>query len=188
MIYQYNIILFMENKQKTNSDPKPHNFYFNGDFETIVQIFFSKIKPIEGIVKYKMVNWNKFPCTQIEAQSFGFEWSKKFQLNPLYSEFKIGIYFHLIFKTIRFELRSKNILVKLESEDVVQDKILLSDYSTKKSIQFNCEKTNYFDNLDLEMCKTMGKELSEKLETKYSSNKFIVFLNPNTKLIQIRTK
>ena len=100
-----------ENKEnKLNTDPKPHICYFNGDFETMVNIFFHKIKPMEGIVKYKMAGWDKFPTSVEEAKTMSSEWVKKFKLSDTYSNFLVGIYFHLTSKTIRFELKQKKII------------------------------------------------------------------------------
>jgi len=178
-----------EQNQNKNTDPKPHIFYFNGDFETMCQVFFKKIKPIVGIVKYKMVNWDKFPLSQTEAQSLSVEWNKKFESNELYSEFKVGIYFHLTSKTIRFELKHKKIIIELKSSDLVEEVILSHpNYIPTKTIQFECEKTNYFENFNLEMCKTKGKEIADKLELSYPPNKFVVFLNQNANTITVTTK
>ncbi len=182
----------MENKnehQKPNTDPKPHIFYYNGDFETMIQIFFKKIKPMVGIVKYKMVNWDKYPISQAEAQALSIEWSKRFESNELYSEFRVGIYFHLVSKTIRFELRFKNVIIHLGLSDLVEEVILSkTNYVVGKTIIFECGETNYFENSNLEICKSKGKELAEKLEQTYSPNKFVVFVNSSSKLIKITTK
>ena len=63
----------------TNTDPKPHIFYFNGDSSLLVNVFFSKVKPIEGVVKYKMANWDFFPKTSDEAKKLSIEWIKLFE-------------------------------------------------------------------------------------------------------------
>ncbi len=181
----------MENKNelKSNTDPKPHIFYYNGDLETMIQIFFKKVKPMSGIVKYKMVNWEKFPTSQSEAQALSVEWGKRFESNELYSEFMVGIYFHLVSKTIRFELKYKNIIVPVKSSDLVEEIILSqTNYVRGKTTQFKCDETNYFENFNLEMCKSKGKELAERLEQSYSQYKFVVFLNPTAKIINITTK
>jgi hypothetical protein len=178
----------IEIKKNTNTDPKPHICYFNDDFESIVNIFFQKIKPMEGIVKYKMVAWDKFPVSVEEAKTIGLEWAKKFQSSTPYYDFKVSIYFHLTSKTIRFELKQKNSIIKLEPDDIVENKILSTTYILEKTIKFDCVRTKYFEEFNLEMCKQKGKELALGLESQYLNNKFIVFLNPSSKTIQITMK
>lgn len=175
-------------KIKSNIEPKSHICYINGDFETIVNIFFQKIKPMEGIIKYKMVSWNKFPVSIEEAKSMSLEWTKKFQSSNIYSDFKVVIYFHLTSKIIRFELKQKNHFIKIEQNEVVDEKILSSKYIIGKTIVFDCTTTKYFTDFDLNKCKLKGKELALGLESKYSSNKFYVFLNPFSNTIQITMK
>lgn len=181
--------------QKSNTDPKPHICYLNTDSTTMCELFLKKIKPMEGIVKYKMVGWNEFPTNIESAKSMSKLWIDKFHLTNMYNEFSIRIYFHLEKKTIRFELKSKNSnlvnlvnLVNLCSDDVVEEKILSREYVSNSSVIFDCGETNYFDSHDLVQCKNTGKRLSEELESKYTTNKFVVFLNPNKKIIQITTK
>lgn len=187
-------------KVEKNTDPKPHICYFNGNFEKIVPIFFQKIKPMEGIVKYKMVAWEKFPTSVEEAKKMALEWVKKFQLSNTYSEFNVGIYFHLTSKTIRFELKQKKLSSELSSElssklsiklnvdEVVEDYILSYNYNQGKTFVFDCSDTKYLTDFDLTMCKLKAKELALGLESKYVNNKFIVFLNPSSNTIQIQYK
>lgn len=178
------------NEKKENIDPKPHICFTNCDFDTMVEIFFKKIKPMEGVVKYKMVGWEKFPSNLEEAKTLGLEWSKKFKLNNAYSGFAVRIYFHLLSKTVRFELKTKisNEQINLVLTDMVEDKILSNCYAKNKTYLFDCNKTEYFQNFNLELCKTKGKELAEKLELKYPENKFIVFLSLEKSSIQITSK
>lgn len=194
--YQY-IILKMEgnnetSKSNSNTDPKPHICYLNANTSTMCELFLKKIKPMEGIVKYKMVGWNEFPTNIESAKLIGKSWVEKFHLTNLYNGFSIGIYFHLEKKTIRFELKTKNSnsinLINLCLNDVVEEKILSQEYISNSSIIFDCGKTNYFDSYDLTECKNTGKRLSKELETKYTTNKFVVFLNPTKKTIQITMK
>lgn len=173
---------------KSNTDPKPHICYLNSDLETIENIFFKKIKPMEGIVKYKMAGWDKFPESVEEAKSMSSEWVKKFQLSNIYSDFNVGIYFHLTSKTIRFELKQKKIFIKLKQNDDIDKKILTTTYILGKTIIFDCVDTKYFKDLDLETCKTKGKELALGLESQHINNKFIVFLNSSFNTIQITMK
>lgn len=178
-------------EQKISSEPKSFNCYFNGDSNVLIEIFFNKIKPMEGIVKYKMVGWSGFPTLQDEAKKIGLEWSKKIQSQSKYADYKVSVYFHLLSKTIRFELKSRNfLLVQLESSNSVENQILSYDFNKNKSNKtiFDCGKTDYFDNLDLELCKDEGKKLSFKLEKQYVGKTFIVFINSNKKQIQIITK
>jgi hypothetical protein len=178
--------------QKSNTDPKPHICYLNTDSTTMCELFLNKIKPMEGIVKYKMVGWNEFPTNTESAKLMGKYWVEKFHLTNLYNGFSIGIYFHLEKKTIRFELKSKNSnsvnLINLCLDDVVEEKILSNEYVSNSSVIFDCGETNYFDSQDLVQCKNTGKRLSEELEAKYTTNKFVVFLNPTKKTIQITLK
>lgn len=178
--------------QKTNTDPKPHICYLNTNSTTMCELFLKKIKPMEGIVKYKMVGWNEFPTNIESAKLMGKSWVEKFHLTNLYNGFSIGIYFHLEKKTIRFELKTKNSnsisSINLCSDDVVEEKILSNEYVSNSIVIFDCGKTNYFDSPDLAQCKNIGKRLSEELEEKYTTNKFVVFLNSTKKTIQITIK
>lgn len=177
-----------EQKKEIDIVSKTHICYSNSNFETTINIFFQKIKPMEGIVKYKMVEWTEFPTSVEEAKSMSLEWRKRFQLSNTYINFKVGVYFYLTSKTIKFELKQKNLLIKLEQNDIVDVKILSSNYILGKTIIFDCVKTKYFMNFDLSMCKLKGKELALKLEFQYSPNKFVVFLNPSLNFIQITMK
>ena len=175
--------------QKSNTDPKPHICYLNTNSTTMCELFLKKIKPIEGIVKYKMVAWNEFPTDIESAKLMGKTWVDKFHLTNLYNGLSISIYFHFEKKTIRFELKSKKSnLISLESNDDVEEKIISYEYVSNSIIVFDCNMTNYFDLCDLEKCKIIGKKLSEELEIKNVNNKFIVFLNPSKKTIQITIK
>lgn len=173
----------------TNTDPKPHIFYFNDDSNLLINIFFSKIKPIEGIVKYKMVNWEKFPKTSDEAKKLSLEWISLFNANKSYQGLKVIIYFHLDKKTIRFELKNNNTSqISLEKDSNVLDIIMTNNYEKNNLVLFDCVKTNYFDPLNIDNCKELGKSISLELEKKYPDIKFIIFLNLNNKSIKITTK
>lgn len=175
--------------KKVNTDPKPYICYLNSDLETMMELFLKKIKPMEGIVKHKMVNWNDFPKDLENAKLIGKKWVNKFHSSDLYNNYRISIYFHLEKKTIRFELKSKNLnLIVLDSIDNIEEKILSYEYIVDSRVFFNCEQTNYFDEFDLEKCKNTGKRLSDELEKKNTQSKFIVFLNFNKKTVQITMK
>lgn len=178
--------------KKLNTDPKPYICYLNANSSTMCELFLKKIKPMEGIVKYKMVGWNEFPSDLESAKSIGKIWVDKFNSTSLYNEYIIGIYFHLEKKTIRFELKSKNSKnsnsISLEKDDIVEEKILSYKYVSNSSVIFDCSTTNYFDEYNLEKCKISGKRLSEELETEYVDNKFVVFLNLTNKIIKITIK
>ena len=61
--------------------PKNSKFIINnflGSNEELVELFFKKIKPKIGIVKFKMENWSKFPKSNEEGKILGKNWSKKF--------------------------------------------------------------------------------------------------------------
>lgn len=173
--------------KKENTDPKPYICYLNGNLDFIIQSFLNKIKPIKGIIKYKMVSWEDFPSNQEEAKLMSKKWIEYLHNSKLYDNLKITIYFHLDKKTIRFELKEKNQdIINLESEENVENIITQYDYNINNNVIFKCEKTNYFDNYDFERCKITGKKISEELEKKYILNKFLVFLNINKKIISIK--
>jgi len=185
----------MENKNelvKSNTDPKPYICYLNTDSTTMCELFLKKIKPMEGIIKYKMVGWNEFPVNTESAKLLSKSWIEKFYLTNLYDRLNIGIYFHLEKKTIRFELKRKNSnlinSINLCMDDVVEEKILSHEYKPNSIVIFDCGETNYFDFNNLIQCKNTGKRLSEELEAKFLTKKFVVFLNPTKKIIQITIK
>lgn len=171
-----------------NTEPKAHLFKFDGDFQALIDIFYKKIKPIEGIFKFKMVNWSNFPKDTEQAKKMSIQWSKSFRQNKLYDDFTVGIYFHLKKKTIRFQLKKSKLFI-IDLEGNVEDYIL--DYRFEKSnniFLFRCDKVSYFDSIDFEKSKEIGKRLSADLETKYIHSKFIVFLNYYDKNIKISLK
>jgi hypothetical protein len=174
---------------KNKLEPKAINFEFTGNFNRLVNIFFNKIKPICGIVKYKLNNWKDFPSNLEQAKSLSLEWSKQFDSNEKYSGLKVYIYFHLEKNTIRFELKESynNQIIYIESQDVLEE-ILSKEYLPNKIYTFNCEKTNYFENFDIEKCKLEGKNISEQLELKFKDYKFVVFLNLNKQYIKVNCK
>ncbi len=172
-----------------NTDPKPYLYYFNGDANTLVNIFFSKVKPIEGIVKYKMVNWENFPKSSEDAKKLSLEWVENFKSNVQYSGLKTSIFFHLEKKTIRFELKKDNTqIININEDSNPVESIESYDYTDSNCVLFSYIQTNFFDNLNLDQCKDLGKSISNKLESKYSNKKFVVFLNPTNKSIKITVK
>lgn len=172
----------------TNTDPKPHSYYFNGDSNLLVNTFFTKVKPIEGVVKYKMVSWENFPKTIDEAKKLSLTWVNLFNNNSLYQGLKVVIYFHLDKKTIRFELKKNDTqVVNLDKESNVLDVVKTFSYQIN-TVLFNCEQTNFFDSLKLDDCKELGKTISLQLENIHLDKKFIVFVNPNNKSIKITIK
>lgn len=175
-------------KKLTNTDPKSHLFYFNGDSNLLVNIFFSKVKPIEGIVKYKMVNWDNFPKTIDEAKKLSLEWVGLFNKNKSYEGMKVIIYFHLEKKTIRFELKKIIKIVDLKKDYDVLETIKNYNYEKNQEILFNCENNSFFNSLKLDECKILAKNISNQLETIYNDKKFVVFFNLDNKSIKITTK
>ena len=150
-----------------NTDPKPYLYYFNGESTTLINAFFTKVKPIEGIVKYKMVNWENFPKSQEEAKKLSLEWVNMFKSNNLYSGLKVLIFFHLEKKTIRFELKKDNTKVFDINKDLqVFDTIESFNYENNQSVIFSCIQTDFFNDLDINKCKDLGKTIYQNLELK----------------------
>jgi hypothetical protein len=189
-----------QEKNFKRTDLKPIKFDFNGSSDELIKKFFFKVKPIEGIVKFHLINWVEFPTELEQAKSLAKDWAKKFSEHKKFNGLVTNIYFHLEKKTIRFEVK-KYIVTEIKKFTLV--KADLDDFSEQilnyKKQVFDLIESNkgiwLFDSscwegLELDKCKELGKLWAQELETRedFAGLKVVVFLNPSKKNIKVTIK
>jgi hypothetical protein len=192
-----------EQKKLKRTDLKPLKFSFVGSSDELIKKFYSKVKAIEGVVKYKMVDWEGFPTDSSQAKSLAKDWATKFYSlqgqNKKFEGFIVNIYFHLEKKTIRFEvkkyIKSNEVEIKIkhivltssDNSDGYKNQIFsnLSNQVGTYTFDSSC-----WDILELNECKRLGKSWALELESRedFAGLKVIVFLNPSKKNIKVSIK
>jgi len=166
---------------------KKKYFIYNCDESENIKLyeeFFYKIKPIEGVITYKIINWLLFPKTLEESKKISREWSKNFMKQKKYKDYEVLIYFHTEYNTIRFELIKINKLDDILMIEDFENNVLLNINEITKTKIYNINKINKFP--DLEQCKELGRKWALILEEKFSDKKFIILLNYFNKNITIK--
>ena len=64
-----------------------------------------RILPKVGVVKYKVADWKMFPETVEVAKELAKKWSYAMSSSQQFNGYIVNIYFHLLHKTVRFEVR-----------------------------------------------------------------------------------
>jgi len=170
---------------KKNTDPKPVIYDFEGESDILVLKFFKKIKPINGIIKYKMTKWSDFPKDNEEAKTLSKLWIKKFNKNSNYSNVNVNVYFHVTKKVIRFEIKEKN-TIKIDNLEF--NSFMENLKPEKNKLFFDISNVENLENIsDLEKSKDFSKNLALEIEKTYSENniKAIVFVNNLKKYVKI---
>ena len=192
-----------EKTKLKRTDLKPLKFAFVGTSDELIKKFYSKVKPIEGVVKYKMVDWEGFPADSSQAKSLAKDWATKFSFlqgqKKKFEGFIVNIYFHLEKKTIRFEV--KKYIKPNEVEIKIKPIVLTSSDSSdgyKNQIFSNLSNqvgtytfdSSCWDILELNECKKLGKSWALELESRedFTGLKVVVFLNPSKKNIKVSIK
>lgn len=186
--------------QLKRTDLKPLKFAFVGTSDELINKFYLKVKAIEGVVKYKMVDWEGFPTDSSQAKNLAKDWATKFSSlqnqNKKFKGFIVNIYFHLEKKTIRFEV--KKYIKSNEVESKIKHIVLTSSDNSdgyKNQIFSNLSNqsgiytfdSSCWDNLELSQCKELGKSWALELESRedFAGLKVVVFLNPGKKSIKV---
>lgn len=174
---------------RTNTEPIPIPFSFSGTSDDLLKAFYKKVKPIEGIIKYKLI-WNNFPIDITQAKELAKSWSKCFSENSKYDGLFVNIYFHLTKKTIRFEIKkfirlSEFIFEPDEQFETIEqckDLIFMRLSETCGIYKYKL-RLNIFPNL--QNCKNLAREWASQIETLYPNNKCIIFFNYSSSIIKI---
>ncbi len=198
-------------KKLKRTDLKPIEFDFNGSSDELIKKFFFKVKAMEGIVKYHMINWEGFPTDSSQAKSLAKDWATKFSSiqgkNKKFKGFIVNIYFHLEKKTIRFEVKKYIRSNEVEVEGEANDKINIKHFILTGADNSDGYKNQIFSNLlnqsgiykfdsscwdilELNECKRLGKSWALELESReeFAGLKVVVFLNPSKKNIKVTIK
>lgn len=173
-----------ENVEKKNTDPRPVIFDFDEDSDKLLETFTNKIKPIAGIIKYKMTKWEEFPKDKEEAQKLSKSWINFFNKNDKYDNVNFKIYFHLERKTIRFELSERNII---DIDDLEVSTFLKHIEPKEKTYYFDI--SNYSDLESLNV-KKFSKNLAINIEKVYANEniKTIIFINTANNYLKMTLK
>ena len=171
-----------------SKDPKAFKYEFNGKEEELYTLFTKKIKPMVGIVKYYMINWELFPQDIDEAKKLSSKWKKLFENDQKYKDFNITIYFHLLKKTIRFEIKTFENNYQLDKSESCYDKILENIKPENFTFYLDLSLQESFPTI--EESQKLAREWSYKLHTDtdvniYNNFSFIIFFNQNKKLVKV---
>ena len=153
------------------------------DTDKLLESFYFKIKPIEGVVIYKLSNWNNLPTTEYLAKKLAKDWSKKMIQNEKYNKFSVIIYFHLEYNTIRFELTE---IIKLEDIKTIkefEEQTITKLEADKNIYLYNLENVEDFP--DLINSKELAKKWAESIEERLQNKKVIVLLNEYKKSVKL---
>ncbi len=176
-------------KKLKRTDFKPIKYNFKGSSDKLFSKFLLKVRPIEGVIKYQLDDWDGFPTELEQAKKIAKEWADKFAKHDKFIGFVVNIYFHLEKKTIRFEVKK---YVLYEMDKIVLTKAINCDeYKNQVFELIKPESVIYlfdcscWDELKLEDCKDIGKNWATELESKeeFKNYKVIVFLNHKKKSI-----
>lgn len=180
-------------QSKPLTDLRPIKFEFNGSTDDLLKKFYRKVKAMEGVVKYHMVNWDGFPTETEIAKQLAKSWAKEFASNKKFDGFVVNVYFHLQKKTIRFEVKK---YIKLENKNfVLEQSESVDGYKNQVFLRLDNQPGIYtFDsscwNFELAICRELAKNWATELESDQSYSEFniIVFFNPGYKNIKITIK
>ena len=153
------------------------------DNDKLLEAFFFKIKPIEGVVTYKINNWQSLPTTQDDSIKLAKEWSKKMSINGKYNNFSVIIFFHLEYNTIRFELTEIYKLEDITKINDIEEQVIIKLEPIKDIYLYNLEKVEDFP--ELNGCKELGKRWAELMEVRLQNKKVIVLLNEYKKSVKL---
>lgn len=156
------------------------------DTDKLLESFYFKIKPVEGVVTYKLSSWNNLPTTEYVAKKLAKDWSKKMIQNEKYNKFSVIIYFHLEYNTIRFELTE---IIKLEDIKTIKEfeEQIITKLEVDKNIYlYNLENIEDFP--DLINSKELAKKWAQIIEERLQNKKVIVLLNEYKKSVKIINK
>lgn len=191
--YEQNTNQNIEQVPKHIKELRPIKFNFNGSTDDLLKKFYGKVRAMDGVVKYHMVDWDGFP-TEIEtAKQLAKTWAKEFASNQKFDGFIVNIYFHLQKKTIRFEVKSYK---KLEVRNFILEQCESVDsYKNQVFSKLNNQPGIYvFDsscwNFELTLAKELAKNWATELEVDqtYSGLSLIIFFNPAIKNIKVTIK
>jgi hypothetical protein len=91
---------------KPSTDRKPLVITnFLGGYNNCLSLIHHSIKPINGVLKFEMVNWKLFPTTPEQAKGLALKWSKSIEKRKDFVNKTVVIFFHLDMKTIRVEVK-----------------------------------------------------------------------------------
>jgi large-conductance mechanosensitive channel len=93
-------------KQSTDRKPLIVNG-FTGGYNNCLRYLHHSVKPIVGVVKYDFSDWKLFPTKPEQAKELAFKWSSSIEKKKNFIGKSVVIFFHLISKTIRVEVKHK---------------------------------------------------------------------------------
>jgi hypothetical protein len=175
-----------ENNETTKIINKKRYFIYENiydDNDKLLESFFFKIKPIEGVITYKINNWLSLPTTQDNAIILAKDWSRKMIQNEKYNNFSVIIFFHLEYNTIRFELTEIYKLENITKINDFEEQVIKKLEPIKDIYLYNLEKVEIFP--ELNECKELGKKWAELMEERLKNKKVILLLNEYKKSVKI---
>jgi hypothetical protein len=93
---------------KQSTDRKPLIVKdFTGGYNNCLRYLHHSVKPIIGVVKYDFSDWKLFPTTSEQSKELAFKWSSSIEKKKSFIGKSVVIFFHLISKTIRVEVKNK---------------------------------------------------------------------------------
>jgi hypothetical protein len=93
---------------KQSTDRKPLIVKgFTGGYNNCLKYLHHSVKPMVGVVKYDFSDWKLFPTKPEQAKELAFKWSSSIEKKKNFIGKSVVIFFHLITKTIRVEVKHK---------------------------------------------------------------------------------
>lgn len=93
---------------KKSTDRKPLVVSgFAGGYNNCLRYLHHSVKPIVGVVKYDFSDWKLFPTMPEQAKELAFKWSSSIEKKKSFIGKSVVIFFHLMTKTIRVEVKPK---------------------------------------------------------------------------------
>ncbi len=151
--------------------------------------FFKRIKPIEGVVKYDLSTWTYFPSTQDTAKLLAKTVTKDFSQNKKYDWYVVNVFFHLDKKFLRFEIKKYQTLetfnIKIDDVSTTEQLETYLDENMGSNLGIYVYELSNYAFPEISVCKELGKNISSKLESKFTDKKYVVFFNPASNSLKI---
>ena len=91
------------------NERQPIELNFNGGYNQLLTILHKRVRPIIGVVKYYLPNWELFPniYDKMKARGLALKWASSLEKRTDFANKSVLIFFHLIMKHIRIEVKEK---------------------------------------------------------------------------------
>ena len=168
---------------------------FEGTEDDLLKHFFNRVKPISGIIKYKMTKWSQYPKTEEEAKVMGKKWNTEFRNQTKYNKVTVNTYFKIDKNIVKFKVKEFSIgtITVLSDEDDFNQVLDKTEMTFGNTYTYDMSKNCSYkalNILNIDEAKKYAKiiiDIIEKYE-KYNSLSFVVFVDYRKDIIKITCK